>query len=81
MELTELQKFLIACFKAYEMDETDTVGSMLLLKKESMQEEMLEWIKTHTDATIQEVLNQVWKIAFRPPDDNTLPADSGNGIN
>lgn len=62
MELTELQKYLIACFKAYRMHPTDIIGVMLTLKTVEMQSAMLEWIRQNTTATIQELLVQVESI-------------------
>ena len=70
MELTELQKLLIACFKAYGMDMDETVCVMLILDKEEMQNEMLNWIKQNTSAPKEDLLMKVMSICRQYPESN-----------
>ena len=63
MELTKKEKYLMACFKAYEMEEDEAVGAGMLLKTEVQQDKMLEWIKNHTAVSPDEVLMAARKIA------------------
>lgn len=56
MALTELQRGLMALLKAYELEEDEAVGVMLLLKETSHQEEMLTWIENNTSADQNEVI-------------------------
>ena len=60
--LTQKQKLLIRCLKASEMGEDEVVGTMLFLKSEEMQDEMLEWMKSHSTASPDEVLRNVWRM-------------------
>lgn len=61
--LTEKQKLLIACLKAYGLDKESGAGVMLYLKEEPLQDKMLDWMRSHTTTSPDEVLESAWKIA------------------
>ena len=56
MALTELQRGLMALLKAYELEEDEAVGVILLLKETRHQEAMLTWIENNTSADQNEVI-------------------------
>lgn len=61
--LTKKQKLLMACLKAYGLDKESGVGVMLYLKEEPLQDKMLDWMRSHTTASPNEVLESAWQIA------------------
>ena len=62
MELSQLEKDLIQLFKAYEMDEDEVIGTMLMLKNKDNQKQMYKWIENNTAATIEEVINEAERL-------------------
>ena len=63
MNVSELQKDLIALLKALNLKETQVIGIMLALKKEKQQDEMIQYIidnkKIITEEMIMEKLEQI----------------------
>ena len=62
MELTTLQKELVYLLKAYEIQQNEAVGVMLLLDTEEKQIKMYEWIELNTAATVSEVIEAAMHI-------------------
>ena len=60
--LTTIEKDLIACLTAYEMDEDEVVGIMLLLQTSKEQNLLLEWIEDNTSAEKEEVIAEALRI-------------------
>lgn len=61
-ELTEKQKLLIACLKAYGFDRERGLDAMAFLKTEKQQGEMLNWMQNHTTASQAEVIERICQI-------------------
>ena len=62
MRVSEKQKYLIQCCRAYGMDKEMAIGVMSLLTTEDLQNEMLEWMKNHTTENPEEVLRNAWRM-------------------
>ena len=60
--LTERQKLLIACLKAYGFDRERGLDAMTFLKTEKQQDEMLSWMRNHTTASQDDVLERICQI-------------------
>lgn len=65
MSLTKMETRILRLLKAYEADEDEMTWVLLLLRKEEEMLELIEWMKTHTDATVNEVMDQALLIYRR----------------
>lgn len=63
MELTEAQKLLIACLKHFGVSKGRAMAIFLMLKEESQQLDMSEYLLNEPDMTDEKALDMARKIA------------------
>lgn len=63
MELTEVQKLLIACLKRFGVSKGRSMVVCLLLKEEEQQMDMIEYLLNEPDMTDEKALNTAQRIA------------------
>ena len=63
MELTEVQKLLIACLKRFGVSKGRSMVVCLLLKEAEQQMDMIEYLLNEPDVTDEKALNMAQRIA------------------
>ena len=64
-ELTQIEKLLIYGLSQFPMSEQDQETTFLFLKEENDQLLMIHYLKTHPNATSQDILNECGRILKR----------------
>ena len=68
MQLTQTEKELIYGLTLFPITEENQEAIFLFLREEQDQEEMIHYLKTHRNATEQEILNESGRILKRRVD-------------